>query len=44
MLQGLMHIDQKWIPGMSAPFDPAASKLTQKFRIKVIYHKWKKNK
>jgi uridylate kinase len=32
----LKLIDQKWIPGMSAPFDPVASKLAQKFRIKVI--------
>jgi uridylate kinase len=29
-------INPKWIPGMSAPFDPIASKLAQKFKFKVI--------
>jgi uridylate kinase len=29
----LKLIEQKWIPGMSAPFDPIASKLAQKFKI-----------
>jgi len=32
----LKLIEQKWIPGMSAPFDPIASKLAQKFKFKVI--------
>jgi uridylate kinase len=32
----LKLIDQKWTPGMSAPFDPVASKLAIKFRLKVI--------
>jgi len=32
----LKLIDQKWIPGMSAPFDPVASGLAQKLKIKVI--------
>jgi uridylate kinase len=32
----LKLIDQKWKPGMSAPFDPVASKLATKFRLKVI--------
>jgi uridylate kinase len=32
----LKLIDQKWTPGMSAPFDPIASKLAQKFKFKVI--------
>jgi uridylate kinase len=32
----LKLIEQKWIPGMSAPFDPIASKLSQKFKFKVI--------
>ncbi len=32
----LKIIEQKWIPGMSAPFDPIASKLAQKFKFKVI--------
>jgi len=29
-------INQKWTPGMSAPFDPVASRLAQKFKIKVV--------
>jgi len=32
----LKLIEQKWIPGMSGPFDPIASKLAQKFKFKVI--------
>lgn len=32
----LKLIEQKWIPGMSAPFDSIASKLAQKFKFKVI--------
>jgi uridylate kinase len=32
----LKLIEQKWIPGMSAPFDPIASKLAQKFKFKVV--------
>ena len=32
----LQFIDQKWMPGMSAPFDPIASKLAQKFKFKVV--------
>jgi uridylate kinase len=32
----LKLIDQKWIPGMSAPFDPVASRLAQKLKIKVV--------
>jgi uridylate kinase len=32
----LKLIEQKWIPGMSAPFDPVASRLAQKFKFKVI--------
>lgn len=29
-------ITDKWQPGLSTPFDPVASKLAQKFKIKVI--------
>jgi len=29
-------LDKKWIPGMSAPFDPIASKLAKKFKLKVV--------
>jgi uridylate kinase len=29
-------IEEKWIPGMSAPFDPIASKLAQKFKFKAV--------
>ncbi|BCX15661.1 MAG: uridylate kinase [Candidatus Parcubacteria bacterium] len=32
----LKLIENKWIPGMSAPFDPIASKIAQKFGIKCI--------
>jgi uridylate kinase len=32
----LKLIEQKWIPGMSAPFDTLASKLVQKFKFKVV--------
>lgn len=28
--------DEKWMPGLSAPFDPIASKLAKKFKFKVI--------
>ena len=38
----LKPIDQKWIPGMSAPFDPIASKLAQKFKLRVIIINGKK--
>ena len=37
-------IDQKWTPGMSAPFDPVASKLAQKFKFKVVILNGKKLK
>ena len=40
----LKLIEQKWIPGMSAPFDPIASKLAQKFKFKVIILNGKKLK
>jgi uridylate kinase len=40
----LKLIEQKWIPGMSAPFDPIASKLAQKFKFKVIILNGKKIK
>jgi uridylate kinase len=40
----LKLIDQKWIPGMSAPFDPVASKLAQKFKFKVVILNGKKLK
>jgi len=32
----LKLIDKKWIPGMSAPFDPVASRLAKKLGLKVI--------
>jgi uridylate kinase len=32
----LKLIERKWIPGMSAPFDPIASRLAKKFNLKVI--------
>jgi len=32
----LKLIDKNWIPGMSAPFDPIASRLAQKLKLKVI--------
>ena len=32
----LKLIDKNWIPGMSAPFDPIASKLAHKLKLKVI--------
>lgn len=32
----LKLLNQKWIPGMSAPFDPIASKLTKKFNFKCV--------
>ncbi len=32
----LKLIDSKWIPGMSAPFDPLASKLAKKFNLEVV--------
>jgi len=37
-------IDKKWIPGMSAPFDPIASKLAKKFKLKVVIINGKKLK
>mgnify|MGYP000346425977 CR=1 FL=1 len=37
-------IDKKWIPGMSAPFDPIASKLAKKFKLRVIIINGKKLK
>jgi uridylate kinase len=40
----LKLIEQKWIPGMSAPFDPIASKLAQKFKFKVVILNGKKIK
>ncbi len=40
----LKIIEQKWIPGMSAPFDPIASKLAQKFKFKVVILNGKKIK
>jgi uridylate kinase len=40
----LKLIDQKWTPGMSAPFDPVASKLAQKFKFKVVILNGKKLK
>jgi uridylate kinase len=40
----LKLIEQKWIPGMSAPFDPIASKLVQKFKFKVVIINGKKLK
>ncbi len=40
----LQFIEQKWIPGMSTPFDPIASKLAQKFKFKVIILNGKKLK
>jgi uridylate kinase len=32
----LKLIERKWMPGMSAPFDPIASRLAKKFNLKVI--------
>jgi uridylate kinase len=32
----LKLIDSKWNPGMSAPFDPVASKLAKKFKFEVV--------
>jgi uridylate kinase len=40
----LKLIEQKWIPGMSAPFDPISSKLAQKFKFKVVILNGKKIK
>jgi uridylate kinase len=40
----LKLIEQKWIPGLSAPFDPIASKLAQKFKFKVVILNGKKIK
>jgi uridylate kinase len=40
----LKLIDQKWTPGMSAPFDPVASRLAQKLKIKVVILNGKKLK
>jgi uridylate kinase len=40
----LKLIEQKWIPGMSAPFDPLASRLAQKFKFKVVIINGKKLK
>jgi uridylate kinase len=40
----LKLIEQKWIPGMSAPFDPLASRLVQKFKFKVVIINGKKLK
>jgi len=40
----LKLIDQKWTPGMSAPFDPVASRLAQKFKFKVVILNGKKLK
>ena len=38
----LKLIDQKWVPGMSAPFDPIASKLAKRFKFKVVIINGKK--
>ncbi len=40
----LKLIDKNWTPGMSAPFDPIASRLAQKFKFKVIILNGKKLK
>ncbi|MCS7200979.1 MAG: UMP kinase [Patescibacteria group bacterium] len=32
----LKLIDRKWLPGMSAPFDPIASKLAKRLKFKVV--------
>ncbi|GIW66556.1 MAG: uridylate kinase [Candidatus Parcubacteria bacterium] len=38
----LKLIDQKWIPGMSAPFDPIASRLAKRLKFKVVIINGKK--
>jgi len=38
----LKLIENKWIPGMSAPFDPIASQLAKKFKFKVVILNGKK--
>jgi uridylate kinase len=32
----LKLIDNQWLPGMSAPFDPLASRLAQKLKLEVV--------